>query len=470
MKLYDLVIIGGGASAALLLLQLENMRGQHIQVAVVNEGFQLMKGAAYSNLDECHLLNVRASKMSALAGRKNDFTEWVRLNKAAETGPYTLFDSLDDAFLPRVWYGQYLEERIKQRFGNSISSIRVSFHQSKAEELKKETLYSIKLSDGSFIKSPQVILATGNEGSAVLPCEVIGLKERIVLNPWRSRESIGSGTDLIIIGTGLTMVDIALSHLSDPEFTGTIHAISRHGRLPLSHPSKAFTVQSEKKFIPPSTLSELFTLIRERMRQHPAPEGWEEPVLDDLRPHTVRLWQQFRQEEKERFIRHLQTWWSILRHRVPYPVHMILNEAICNGRLVIHKGRLKKIIGSDENVSMFYTKRGSNETACIRAGQLICSTGPVLDITRSANPVLKQMAEEGLITSTDIGLGPLANEHYQLIDKHGNANQGLYGIGPLMRGNFWETTAIPEIREAAVKITDSLSRELTQYLEVRKEA
>lgn len=408
--------------------------------------------------------------MSALAVNKNDFTDWVRLNKVNETGPYTLFDSLEDAFLPRIWYGQYLEERISQRFGHSDTSFRVSFYQASAEELKRERQYAIRLSDGTCIKSPRVILATGNEGSAVLPCEVIGSNERIVLNPWRSRESNGSATDLIIVGTGLTMVDIALSHLSDPGFTGTIHAISRHGRLPLSHPRKAFTAQSEKKFIPPSTLSELFTLIRERMRQHPAPEGWEEPVLDDLRPHTVRLWQQFRQEEKERFVRHLQSWWSILRHRVPYQVHVILEEAIRKGRLVIHKGRLKKIIGSDENVSMFYTKRGSNETACIRAAKLICSTGPVLDIRRSNNILLRQMAEEGLIMSTDIGLGPLANEHYQLINKHGNANQGLYGIGPLMRGNFWETTAIPEIREAAVRISESLSRELTQYREIRKEA
>ena len=41
----------------------------------------------------------------------------------------------------------------------------------------------------------------------------------------------GIGAVLLLIGTGLTMVDTAIS-LLDREHTGTIHALSRRGLMP----------------------------------------------------------------------------------------------------------------------------------------------------------------------------------------------------------------------------------------------
>ena len=57
-------------------------------------------------------------------------------------------------------------------------------------------------------------------------------------DPWARDALDGFGPDapVALIGTGLTMVDIALK-LSAEGHRGPIHAISRHGYLPTTHKS-----------------------------------------------------------------------------------------------------------------------------------------------------------------------------------------------------------------------------------------
>ncbi len=51
-----------------------------------------------------------------------------------------------------------------------------------------------------------------------------------------------------------------------------------------------------------------------------------------------------------------------------------------------------------------------------------------------------------------LALGIDADEHYRVLDASGEAQPQLFAIGPLLRGLWYETTAVNEIRKHATDI------------------
>jgi len=57
-------------------------------------------------------------------------------------------------------------------------------------------------------------------------------------------------------------------------------------------------------------------------------------------------------------------------------------------------------------------------------------------------------------------LGIDVNEHGALMDYRGMPSHRLYAIGPVRKGCFWETTAVPEIRVQAATLAEHLAEVL----------
>ena len=47
-------------------------------------------------------------------------------------------------------------------------------------------------------------------------------------------DNVGDGSPVVVVGTGLTMLDVAIAATSGNRDT-TVHAVSRHGLLPRAH-------------------------------------------------------------------------------------------------------------------------------------------------------------------------------------------------------------------------------------------
>ena len=60
--------------------------------------------------------------------------------------------------------------------------------------------------------------------------------------------------------------------------------------------------------------------------------------------------------------------------------------------------------------------------------------------------MLENLMRMRLVRPGPLSLGLDVSERGALIDGHGMASDFLYAIGPLRKGNLWETTAVPEIR------------------------
>src|SRR4030095_9210042 len=85
-----------------------------------------------------------------------------------------------------------------------------------------------------------LVLAQGNQAPASLAFARGIPKALFVNDPWSAtgREAItkaaASGGDVLLIGTGLTMVDVVLS-LDEARLRGRITALSRRGLAPRAH-------------------------------------------------------------------------------------------------------------------------------------------------------------------------------------------------------------------------------------------
>src|SRR5688572_24345945 len=75
----DIAIIGGGASATLLLAALAKNPAAHgMRIDIYERSIaRLGRGIAYSTQHIVHLLNVRAADMSAFSEAKDDFANWA---------------------------------------------------------------------------------------------------------------------------------------------------------------------------------------------------------------------------------------------------------------------------------------------------------------------------------------------------------------------------------------------------------
>jgi uncharacterized NAD(P)/FAD-binding protein YdhS len=82
------------------------------------------------------------------------------------------------------------------------------------------------------------------------------------------------------------------------------------------------------------------------------------------------------------------------------------------------------------------------------------------------SPLLQQMREKSVIGMDKLGLGISVDGQSRLCCPDGNVRPGLYAVGALTAGQFWEITAVPDIRDQAKKV----AAEIAGQLETRGEA
>ena len=76
--------------------------------------------------------------------------------------------------------------------------------------------------------------------------------------------------------------------------------------------------------------------------------------------------------------------------------------------------------------------------------------------SRRPHALVEQLIAEGSARSGPLGFGLHATSTGALIDAHENTSATLFTLGPLLKGELWETTAIPEIREQAHALAQRL--------------
>ncbi|WP_235515706.1 FAD/NAD(P)-binding protein, partial [Sphingomonas sp. Leaf10] len=242
-------IIGAGFSGTLLAINL--LRHDGPRATLIERGGAAGQGVAYGMAQPDHLLNVRAANMSAFPDRPDHFVRWL-----AERG-----DGQGAAdFVPRATYGAYLRDLLAS--AQAAAPDRLTIVEGEAVDCDGGT---VRLHDGRTVVADVAVLAVGNLAPQVPPgLDAVAGSPAYVGNPWAARATDGLGDEdcVLLIGTGLTMVDVVLT-LEARGFAGRMVALSRRGLLPHRH-AHATPGDPPLAERPRPPLSALVRAVRER--------------------------------------------------------------------------------------------------------------------------------------------------------------------------------------------------------------
>lgn len=435
-------IIGAGFSGTLLAVNLLRHAGPRAtlieRAAVPGEG--LAYGAAHPD----HLLNVRAASMSAFPDDPGHFARWLEARGHVDAAA---------AFVPRLTYGDYLRELLDAAVARSAGRLSV-LRGDVCDVARSADGVRLAFADGRSLAADAAVLAVGNLPPHAPPGIDPDLlsPERYRGDPWAPglAEGLGAADRVLIIGSGLTMVDVVLT-LEAQGFAGDIVALSRRGLLPHRHVPAGGDWQAIDER-PAAAASALVASVRGRA----AAIGWR-PAVDELRPFTQSMWRNASDEQRRRFIRHLRPWWDVHRHRLAPPVAARLDRLRASGRLVVRAG---KTIAAEErtgDVAVTWRPRGEAASRCLAVKRIVNCTGPQGDLKRTTEPLLMRLTERGAIRPDSARLGIDVDSEARTVAADGGGNDDLYALGPMTRGAFWEIVAVPDIRAQSWTLARRLS-------------
>jgi uncharacterized NAD(P)/FAD-binding protein YdhS len=442
---YDVAVIGAGASGALLATQFSRQALPGARLALIGAGSRPARGVAYETPYLANLLNVPAGNMSAFPDDREHFIRWLASH---------LSGSDAGTFAPRLVYGEYLEGILAE----TLQGEAVELVDATAIDLTHtDDIWTVRLKNGSHITARSVVLAIGNALAPDAPLDISGIAPWYCGVPWATEaiQGLSHTAPVLLIGTGLTTVDVALS-LRESGHEGPIHAVSRHGRL--YHHHKPYSPQPLTKLpddfrTPRGAVRWTSSAIKKLQEKG---DDWR-AVIDSLRPHTALIWSNWTLKQRGSFLRHARNLWDIHRHRMAPEVAGQLTELLDNGILTIHAGRLLKAEPNGAQASITIRSSLSSNTFTLDVDRVINCTGPSRNYSKTDIPLISRLRERSWLTPDRLKLGIETGTDGQLIDTDGGCIAGLYTIGPLRIPALFESIAIPEIRVQAEELAKLLA-------------
>lgn len=457
----NILIVGGGFCGVAIthaLTRLAWPRG--VRITVADRSGRFGRGAAYSTPHPTHVLNVPAGRMGALADDEGHFLSWLRRDDASIAG---------DAFVPRSRYGDYLEHLFNEARRNAADGVivdAVGDHVTGVEGNGGQL--RVSLAAGKHLHVDRVVLAVGN----LPPRDIDGLSPLVndgayVRDPWTpgALERIAEANSVLMVGTGLTMVDAALA-LHDARPEATVIAVSRHGLLPQAHrdsPTRPVGLRAPRALETwNGSASRLLTIVREEIDGvERAGQDWRD-VINGLRPITHALWRRMPAREQARFHRHIRPFWDTHRHRMSTGVSVEIEDMIESQQLSIVAGRIAACARDGSRVAVDVRRR-DGQAARVAVDAIVNCTGPCSDLGRVDDPLIADLRARGMIVPDPLGIGIDTNDDGAVIGRDGRASERLFTLGGTRRPALWESTAVPELRGQA----DDLARQLHRSLHLR---
>ena len=429
-RIESVAIVGGGFSGAMLAARLAEAG---LASVLINRTAAFGLGVAYSTPFEGHLLNVRSGRMSALADRPDHLVRWLEANAPEHADP--------DGFAPRKVFGRYVQARLAE-----VEAAHPGRIERVVGEVAKVETDGVVLSDGRRITASAVVLTTGNPA----PRTASGGAARVLSDPWAlgALEAIGAEDDILIVGTGLTMVDM-LQALEGQGWRGRAKALSRRGLLPRAHADLPDPPEAPTPAMLEGPLSERLKEARGVARD----AGWRE-MMEGLRPITADLWTRADLRTRRGIVRHLRPWWDVHRHRIAPRIGVFIDRLLAEGRLSVVAGRVKAIAADQAGVRLDWTRRGQAQTPLTGAWLIDCS-GP--GHAPEADPVTGPLLASGRARLDPLMLGLELDPMGRVLHADGTADPTLFVLGPPARAAFWETIAVPDVRKRIEDVVATLT-------------
>ncbi|KPI04857.1 hypothetical protein OK074_4521 [Actinobacteria bacterium OK074] len=459
-------VVGAGAAGTAVAIQLCETalrRRTPLRLVLVDPAPEAGRGVAYATRDPRHRLNVPAGNMSCYPDDPGHFVRWLCRHGEPAVGA--------GDFVPRHRFGAYLGDTLGGAIVRARGVVLVRRLRTRATGLGHTgRAVTLDLADGTRLRADAVVLATGTlpPATAWVPPQLAG-HARLVADPWAPGAldpllAEGSRADVLLVGSGLTAVDVALSADRDGR---TVHLVSPGGRLPQPHavtPVPALPVE----LLPGRSLAEVRAAVLRHIGRALRVHGDWRPGLDGLRPVTAELWVALTPAERAEFLERDGSLWNVHRHRMPPTTAETVRRLRCARRLRVHAGRVTGAADrGDGTLAVRVTPSGGGRERELVVGWVVNCTGPQGSYGGAGDPLWRSLFEGGVAVAGPLGLG-VATDGGRLAGVEDGSASGtgsgqvrlprapLWTLGAPRRGELWETTAMPEIRGQAVAVVESV--------------
>lgn len=470
---FDIAIIGGGAAGTMTAIHALGLAPASTRIALIESAAQPARGVAYATTAPEHRLNVPVGRMSAFPDRPADFLEFMLerhnpagLERAELAGQYA----------QRRHYADYLDRRLQHAIATSPASLTVLRDRVLAIDpgatepgarppngpttgggpSPGDTAARLRLESGGTLVARRLVLAVGNAPRPLPARGAAELPAGRCLEAWQydAVRAIPPEAAVAIVGSGLSMVDVALS-LAGNGHRGPIHVLSRHALLPLPHAAS----HDAADFDPQVLLAQSLRQRLRTLRAAAADAGTQglawQAVMERVRPLVQPLWQSLSDADQRRFLRHAVRQWDVHRHRIAIDIHALIARQRETGQLQLHSGRLQSVSTEGGRVRVRAGTR-SGTPLVLDVDQVVNATGVEMRASTMRNPVLQDLLAKGLAVPGPHGIGIDTDGDGRVIDAGGQPQLRLFALGSLRIGRLWESLAVPELRGQAEAIARRL--------------
>lgn len=438
----SVAIVGAGFSGAATAIEFLRNALPGDTLFIINRSGEMAQGLAYGTNSPHHLLNVPAGNMSAITDDPDSFVNYCKNIDS------TIKSS---SFAHRSLYGKYLASTLKDAEVRSLGScIRIIDEAVKIQH--DDHASTIFLRNSPPLVADHIVLAFGNFPPST-PTSFSSLLNdpSYIADPWKASPvaNAKNQSEILIIGCGLTAIDAILKIKQDLPAANFI-LVSRRGLQSQPHrehlPTERYSGDVvDKALAPPHTALNYLRVIRKEIATDP--ENWPD-VIAALRPVTPRLWQSLPESERRSFIRHLQPYWDSHRHRVAPESYQKFSKGQKDGSIKLIKGRVVSAMRKDEQIQVAIRNRGDKHVTKRAFDWIINCTGPSTKLSDIKTLLIQDLIEQGIIKEDQHNLG-LITQGTLVIDSKGKKLHWISYIGPMLKANFWEATAVPELRKHA---------------------
>ncbi|MER7173099.1 FAD/NAD(P)-binding protein [Streptomyces mesophilus] len=225
----DIAIVGAGAAGVGLLDALAATAEGPGTVTVFEPSVDLWRGRPYGPDLDTVLVNAPPAVMSMRRTDFGHYATWLGTRGAAH-----LDERLDRPLVPRALYGEYLAYTAE----TALSALRAGGRRVRVVRdrvtgaARSGARWSLRTENGREYEADHVALCVG--GGTPQDPYGLGGATGFVADPYplaRTLERVPAGSDVAVVGSGLTAVDVVVS-LAARGHSGPITLLSRSGVLP----------------------------------------------------------------------------------------------------------------------------------------------------------------------------------------------------------------------------------------------
>ncbi|AHG64714.1 FAD/NAD(P)-binding protein [Advenella mimigardefordensis] len=485
---HRLAIVGGGSVAVsflaqfIVLIQKTPIDFPPIHITLFEPTGVIGQGTAYQADLNTNLLNVPANNMSLFDDKRTHFLEWLTTLSKDDLSRYGVKEIDGNDFYPRPLFGRYVSEqftRIVKLACDLGVTVRVIENAVVAIERQQSRAMMLRDSAGGKYEADRVVLCNGNLSSdkfeALLP------QAGFLNSPYPVAElarKIPNSASVGILGSNLSAID-AIVALVAQGHAGPIHCFSRQGRLPSvrsTFPTKVsdrLTRNSVHKWVTEQDGHLDLACIYEQLQKMILSHGYGDDLKDllgadnsasdqldwEIETSQARqrpwqsvlastndvidlLWFYLAPEEKQQFQKRWMPQWMSRRAMFPMKNALKLQELMRRRQLYVHGGFQACMPVKDKDVFEVSYENGVGDVESVRCEYIINATGFSQNVEKSADPLVMDLLNSGMATSSPYGGFKLDFNTGSLIASNSEIVDEITVLGSLARGTYFWTISM----------------------------